>query len=450
MTAWIYALAAPFPTLSDSVSSTSLRRTWQGEQPAGALKEGLILVSAETRGVLEAWWGPASAERVQTVAEDQLLKSAWQAGPGKAWAILPFESLQPRWKVLRVNGASPLDKEFDPRRYALAVPIQLVAAAGDLQATQQAGWSIHLPTNRDPARLTTLVLTGVTALSRQTAERMATEGATYPGRDIGAWLKTADLAHISNEVSFNPECPPPGPARRDMRFCSAPENIELLESLGTDIVELTGNHILDWGFEPFIETLAMYRQRGWQVYGGGANLSEARQTLQIEHNGNRLAFIGCSPAGPPSVWATIDTPGSAPCDWSELETRIAGLRQQGWLPIVTLQAVETDGYLPAVAQSMPNFRRLASAGAVVVSGSQSHFPQTMTFVNDSFVHYGLGNLFFDQMDLLATRQGFVDRHVFYDGRYLGVELLTTLIEDYARPRPMTANERSTFLNTIFP
>jgi poly-gamma-glutamate synthesis protein (capsule biosynthesis protein) len=98
---------------------------------------------------------------------------------------------------------------------------------------------------------------------------------------------------------------------------------------------------------------------------------------------------------------------------------------------------------------MPDFRSLASAGAVIVSGSQSHYPQTMTFVDGNFVHYGLGNLFFDQMDQLATRQGFVDRHVFYDGRYLGVELLTTVIEDYARPRPMTPAERNELLSLIF-
>ena len=36
-----------------------------------------------------------------------------------------------------------------------------------------------------------------------------------------------------------------------------------------------------------------------------------------------------------------------------------------------------------------------------------------------------------------TRREFIDRHVFYDGKYLGVELLTALLEDYSRPSPMT-------------
>lgn len=42
-----------------------------------------------------------------------------------------------------------------------------------------------------------------------------------------------------------------------------------------------------------------------------------------------------------------------------------------------------------------------------------------------------------------------DRHVFYDGRYISVELLTFMLEDYARPRPMLAGERAQFLTDVF-
>jgi poly-gamma-glutamate synthesis protein (capsule biosynthesis protein) len=198
-----------------------------------------------------------------------------------------------------------------------------------------------------------------------------------------------------------------------------------------------------------LDTLAMYRERGWKTFGGGATLKEAQAPLLIEDHGNRLAFLGCSPAGPQDVWATPASPGSAPCDFTKLEESIRELRQQGYLPVVTFQHVETDGYAPAVAQGKPDFRRMAAAGAAIVSGSQSHYAQTMTFVNDSFVHYGLGNLFFDQMKPEEIRAGFIDRHVFYDGRYLGVELLTSKLEDYALQRPMNAEERARFLETIF-
>jgi hypothetical protein len=39
--------------------------------------------------------------------------------------------------------------------------------------------------------------------------------------------------------------------------------------------------------------------------------------------------------------------------------------------------------------------------------------------------------------------------VFYDGRYISTELLTAMLEDYSRPRPMTEAERATFLSDYF-
>jgi poly-gamma-glutamate synthesis protein (capsule biosynthesis protein) len=53
------------------------------------------------------------------------------------------------------------------------------------------------------------------------------------------------------------------------------------------------------------------------------------------------------------------------------------------------------------------------------------------------------------MDRIQNREMFVDRHVFYDGRHISTELLTGLIEDYSRPRPMTAEERKDFLGRMF-
>jgi poly-gamma-glutamate synthesis protein (capsule biosynthesis protein) len=49
----------------------------------------------------------------------------------------------------------------------------------------------------------------------------------------------------------------------------------------------------------------------------------------------------------------------------------------------------------------------------------------------------------------ATRQEFLDRHVFYDGRHISTELLTAMLEDYAQPRPMTPEERRALLEEIF-
>jgi poly-gamma-glutamate synthesis protein (capsule biosynthesis protein) len=223
-----------------------------------------------------------------------------------------------------------------------------------------------------------------------------------------------------------------------------------LEDIGTDIIELTGNHFQDYGSQATLFTIDLYNERGWTYFGGGRDLADAQSAKLVEHNGNRFAFIGCNPVGPEYSWATENRPGSAQCDFNFMHTEISRLRAEGYLPIVTFQHYEYYNFYPTTSQ-IDDFRSMADAGAVIVSGSQSHFPQYMEFYGDAFIHYGLGNLFFDQMDYPAvgTRREFADRHVFYDGRYLGTDLLTFMLEDYARPRPMTEMERKTFLRDIF-
>ena len=67
----------------------------------------------------------------------------------------------------------------------------------------------------------------------------------------------------------------------------------------------------------------------------------------------------------------------------------------------------------------------------------------------NIILYGLGNLFFDQMWSLGTRQEVVDRHVIYEGKHLSTELLTFMLEDFCQPRPMTADERRDLLTEVF-
>jgi poly-gamma-glutamate synthesis protein (capsule biosynthesis protein) len=305
------------------------------------------------------------------------------------------------------------------------------------------------PGNRDPNKLSVVAMTGVTALVRATAFTLEQRGIEYPARDIGEWLRSADITHISNEVPFAKQCPSPNPVQQGMRFCSDTRYIGLLEAVGTDIVELTGDHFADWGEDAMLYTLELYKERGWLYYGGGEDLQDGRKPVTLEHNGNRLAFIGCNGKGGGYAQAAKNHPGAVTCDFDTMESEITRLRDEGYLVIATFQHFEYYNYHAQPDQER-DFRRLAQAGAVVVSGSQAHQPQAFEFESGALIHYGLGNLFFDQLDVSpATRQAFIDRHIFYDGHYIGSELLTMMFVDYARPRPMTAGEREDLLQTVF-
>jgi hypothetical protein len=440
---WVYALVAPFITTDDGLAWEDVRNTWAGA-PTGPWAGHPLLMSEETLAALKHLLGEPAAGAVVTVPEAELLDRAWAERP--AWAVVPFEALEPRWKVLRLDGASPLDRGLDLDAYPLVVRLSV---AGPDEALEPLLSAAYLPTtNRDEGRMTVVVMTGVTALTRATAWRMEGKGLTYPAQDIAGWLQAADITHVSNEVAFDPDCGTPNPVQEGVSFCSDPRYIALLEHIGVDVVEMTGNHIADAGVEHIGETLDMYVERGWQYFGGGRNLEDARRAAIFEHNGNTIAFLGCNPVGPSSVWATEERAGAAPCDYDLLYAQLVELRAQGALPIVTLQYWEEDRYDPT-PQQVSDFAALVEAGAVIVSGSHAHHVQGFGFHAGGFIHYGVGNLFFDQMDIMGNRQEFIDRHVFYAGRHISTELLTALLEDWSRPRPMTAQERLELLQTVF-
>jgi len=443
---WIYALAAPFYTTQDSVGKQELSELWRGERSAiGNFSR--IYITESTKAAVSTIFGSADDRIVNTITPKAM--GSIPLDDSQSLMILPFEDLNQRYKVIQIDQQSPIKIDFDPQNYLLTAAIWVESTTNDE--------NISLPgSNYDPNLRTVLVMTGVTALTRATAYRMEVKGNQYPGQDIQDWLTSADLTHISNEVPFAVNCPSPDPVQQNLIFCSSPDRIELLEIVGTDIVELSGNHLLDYGLEAVNKTLDMYEEREWETYAGGWDLEDARSPAIINHNGNQLAFIGCNSVGPPNAWASETKPGAAPCgEFLWMVEEIKRLKTDGYIPIVTLQYAEDYTAYPS-SKMFSDFHKLADAGAAVVNGSQAHTPKMMSFHEESFLHYGLGNLFFDQMQvyyndvyLSGTRDEFIDRLIFYDGKLISIELLTALLEDYARPRPMTTSEREAFLSRIF-
>jgi hypothetical protein len=448
---WIYALVAPFPSIPNGVSAEELRQAWNG-MGSSTFPDSPLLMDAPTYAVLEAVWGPGAPGAVAIQSASDLASYAWEHRP--AWGIVPFEALEPRWKVLEVNGISPIRKDFDPLAYPLAIAFSLERAdelpPGPVDEILQLALSIP-SSNREAGKMTTLAMTGVTALVRCTAYYMEQRGITYPGQDVRELLRGADITHISNEIPFAQGCPFPNCFQEGLVFCSDPKYMELLTDIGTDIVELTGDHFADWGPDAMYYTLDLYKEQGLPYYGGGINWDEGSQAVILEHNGNRLAFIGCNGKGRGYATASQDNPGAVWCDFETMHAEIARLRSEGYIPVATFQHFEYYTYLPQPNLQV-DFRGMAEAGALIVSGSQAHVPHGMEIMGDSFLHYGLGNLFFDQFGFCPDRacdDAFIDRHVIYDGKYISTDLIPIKFVDWARPRPMTEAEREIFLQDIF-
>ncbi len=442
---WIYALAAPFPTVTNTIPAKTFLGFWQRAEAAPFTR---LILDAETLKALQSRWGAPTGD-VEVLDADRLLLAAWTTE--NTWAVIPFEQIQPRWKVIALDGQSPLHKDFEQQKYPLVVPISLTASQGAQSAALAERLQPFLAqSNRDPDKLVTVILTGVTAMVRGTASEMEEKGITRGAEVIGPVTREADILHISNEVPFAVDCKDPVPKLSGkLSFCSKDSYLELLEAVGTDVVELTGDHFQDWGEAALEHTLELYRQNGLPYYGGGLNIEEARQPVKLEIKGTKIAFLGCN--AKPTIYgnATAEKGGNFRCDWEYMTAEVKSLRAEGYLPIVTFQHLEFYQWT-AQSQLVADFHKMADAGAVIVSGSQSHQPHGMEITDTAVLHYGLGNLFFDQYGLaLYTNYGFLDRHVFYDGKYLGVEPLPIQFKDYSQPVWPEEATRSWLMEVFF-
>jgi len=440
---FVFALTVPFNSIMDELSEEELSAVLFTPDHE-MVKEISIYVSESSYQLIEQSQGFLSDHLIVVDEVDIFDKIIHQPG---SFGIIPFDLLEPRWKVVKIGGISPYNHDFEKDEYLLNFPIYLNCQKSEIQSEVEKNLVINI-SNRYDDKFTSVLVTGTTALTRATAEKMERNGISYPGEKIRSWFKSADITHISSETPFFEECPQPDPYQESLSFCSQPEYLELFDYLGIDVIELTGNHLLDKGVKPFEDTLSLFKQNGFIYYAGGYSSEEAFKPALFHLNGNKIAFLGCNLAGPFNVWASNDRSGVNACNFDLLSEEIVTIKNEGYLPIVTFQYYESNFMRPS-DQQISHFRAMIDAGAVIVSGSQSHVPMTMEIYKEGFIHYGLGNLFFDQMDSINNRREFLDRHIFYDGRYLGTELLTAMLENYAQPRPMSDNERNLLLNDAF-
>lgn len=452
LTRIIYAVAVPFFTVQDELEFNELIRLWEGQPGEGAYKT--LIVSAETASALSSMWGKASSSVL--VSQDDELELLLEE-TAQAIAIIPFEQITPRIKILKLSGLSPLDKPLDEDNYPLVMDFTLAIRDGaDDHVIEKAHQLSELlpKTNRDESRMTVIIMSGTTALTRAVAAKIQLKGVDYPVELVKDWFLHADLRHVSNEAPFVENCPEPDPFTTSLQFCSDPSNIAVLENLGVNVVELTGNHVNDYGPENFAATVEMYQDRDWVTYGGGLDPASASEPGLVESNGNKIAFLGCNRVGPTQAWVEERYPGAAKCDFDQLYPQISDLKSKGFVVIVTFQHQEVYKYMYEFSSERSyrrDFQRAIEAGADIVQGSQAHYPMGFELMDNGFIHYGLGNFLFDQMDIpvKGTRREFVDRHIVYDGKYMNTEVLTALLQDYSRPEPMNAEERVKFLSDLF-
>ncbi|MEZ4661255.1 MAG: CapA family protein [Caldilineaceae bacterium] len=454
-----FAAATRFDTANPAITWAQIQQMWQNAapsndaQPTDSPFAQTAILSDTLPALTQLLGAPGANVQLAASVEELRLRSRSEIS---TLLLLPFDQLEPRLAVLAIDGQNPVENAhyFDPAHYPLVVDYYLHGPAHDADAQRHlAQFTKELPpiptSNRDPARLTVITVTGVTALTRMTAHQMDQFGNDWPARIIGADLAAADITHVSNEVSFVPGCQT-DIAPDNLLFCSKPEYMATLTASGVDIISLTGNHQNDFGLPAALTSLELQSAAGFRLFGGGKNMAEATAPLFMEHNGNRLAFLGGNSFGPIQAWATADAPGAAPLDLDALTASIRTIRQTEPASVIFVDVQNEERYeISPMPGQRANFNAISLAGADVVTGVQAHSPQALEFTEGRLILFGLGNLYFDQMWSEPTRQGIVAKHTIYANRHISTQLLVTIIEDYGQPRWATPAEREQILTPLF-
>ncbi len=303
-------------------------------------------------------------------------------------------------------------------------------------------------------------MSGVVAISRGLASKIDAVGDySYPAKEIGSFLADADLTHVSNEVSFVQGCS----VYSGMRFCSKPEYIEALKVSGVDIVELTGNHNNDFGADKNKDSIEMYKDLGWDYFGGGLNIEDASKILYKELKGSTVAFVGYNyydtMLGTGAI-ATSSRAGANSYSVEKLSRDIKQAREIADIVIVTFQFQECYSYpssdviypLCYKPLSTPDqkgtFRRAIELGADVVVGTQAHQPQTYEIYKEGLIFYGLGNLYFDQSRWIGTRQAMILSLYIQEGKLLQAKITPTLMGTDLTTRLAEEKDSTLLLNLL--
>ena len=280
--------------------------------------------------------------------------------------------------------------------------------------------------------------TGVTALTRAmtiTLNKKAGGRGSYFADNIKGFLSSKDLTHISNEVSFIDGCKG---STGTMSLCSDWRSLDSITAIGTDIVELTGNHNNNYGTNANIKSINKYHELGMKTFGGGVNETEAAKPLQLSEKGNNITLLGynqsTSTKGNGEL-ANGNHPGANGYTEDKAKKDIAAAKARGDIIIVDIQFAECysypDGYVEMPACDKPIngqknfFRKFIDMGADIVIGTQAHHPQTFEFYKGKPIYYGLGNLFFDQTYWPGTQRGYILTHYFNNGKYLNTRISPT-------------------------
>jgi poly-gamma-glutamate capsule biosynthesis protein CapA/YwtB (metallophosphatase superfamily) len=245
--------------------------------------------------------------------------------------------------------------------------------------------------DRKPFALMNIAATGDLMLSSWIIDVIQEQGVDYPYDSTRFIISAADLALANLEAPLTSG----GDRFPDKRFTFKvpPDFVHGIKSAGFDIVNLANNHIMDYGRDGLITTLATLDSLDIFHCGAGENRRLACAPAVIDRYGVRIAFVGFSLTFPEEFWAGSTTCGTCYPSDSIVESVIAECESRADLTVVTFHWGGEKLTKPKPYQ-IEYAHRVIDLGADLVIGHHPHVLQGLELYKNRLIAYSLGNYAF--------------------------------------------------------
>jgi poly-gamma-glutamate synthesis protein (capsule biosynthesis protein) len=226
----------------------------------------------------------------------------------------------------------------------------------------------------------------------------------YPWGDALAELErqAPDFRIVNLETAVTKRGEPwPG---KGIQYRMHPANLPCLAAARLDCCVLANNHVLDWGYEGFADTLDTLGKTGMKTAGAGKDAAAASRPAVLERNGKRaLVFAwGMDSSGVSEAWAAganragvnfLEDLSSKSV--ANIANAVHAAKRSGDLTVASLHWGSNWGY--AISKDQRSFAHalIDEAGIDVVHGHSSHHPRAIEVYKGKPILYGCGDLIND-------------------------------------------------------
>jgi poly-gamma-glutamate synthesis protein (capsule biosynthesis protein) len=262
---------------------------------------------------------------------------------------------------------------------------------------------------------------------------------------------------------------------------SAPEIIDDVREMGFQAVSLANNHLMDYGPEALLDTVAACEGANILNAGAGKNLEAAMAPAWLDAGGRRIAFVSVASTLPHGFEATDWAPGIAPVrvDYGfEVDSSMMD-EQPGTAPKVRTWvreeyqdaicnhvrslAEQADDVIVAIHWGVPTVSLTAShgllaeyqqplghalidAGATVVFGHHSHSIHGIEVYKGRPIFYSAGNFIFEEPFEFMQPESYVAQVSF--GDELSVDIVPLMVDERGLPYLTEGAEAAAVLDLL--